>query len=115
MDHFGQHYHPVFTKVKLPFNNGINIALEKGTEVKAVFNGVVKQIVVMPGYGKCVLVQHGNYFSFYCRLGSVSVKAGDKVSTGEVIGRIDTIDNLNQLHFQIWQGTKPQNPESWLR
>ena len=115
VDHFGQHYHPVFTKVKLPFNNGINIALEKGTEVKAVFNGVVKQIVVMPGYGKCVLVQHGNYFSFYCRLGSVSVKAGDKVSTGEVIGRIDTIDNLNQLHFQIWQGTKPQNPESWLR
>lgn len=115
VDHFGQHYHPVFTKVKLPFNNGINIALEKGTEVKAVFNGVVKQIVVMPGYGKCVLVQHGNYFSFYCRLGSVSVKAGDKVSTGEVIGRIDTIDNLNQLHFQIWQGTKPQNPELWLR
>ena len=86
-DHFGQHYHPVFTKVKLPFNNGINIALAKDTEIKSVFNGIVKQIVVMPGYGKCVLVQHGNYFSFYCRLGNVSVKAGDKVSTGDVIGK----------------------------
>ena len=115
VDHFGQHYHPVFTKVKLPFNNGVNIALAKGTDIKAVFNGVVKQIVVMPGYGKCVLVQHGNYFSFYCRLGAVSVKAGDKVSTGDVIGKIDTIDNMTQLHFQIWQGTKPQNPELWLR
>lgn len=115
VDHFGQHYHPVFTKVKLPFNNGINIALAKGTDIKSVFNGVVKQIVVMPGYGKCVLVQHGNYFSFYCRLGTVSVKAGDKVSTGDVIGKIDTIDNMTQLHFQIWQGTKPQNPELWLR
>ncbi|MGN1232730.1 MAG: murein hydrolase activator EnvC family protein [Candidatus Cryptobacteroides sp.] len=115
VDHFGQHYHPVFTKVKLPFNNGINIALAKDTDIKAVFNGVVKQIVVMPGYGKCVLVQHGNYFSFYCRLGAVSVKAGDKVSTGDVIGKIDTIDNMTQLHFQIWQGTKPQNPELWLR
>lgn len=115
VDHFGQHYHPVFTKVKLPFNNGINIALAKDTEIKSVFNGIVKQIVVMPGYGKCVLVQHGNYFSFYCRLGNVSVKAGDKVSTGDVIGRIDTIDDMTQLHFQIWQGTKPQNPESWLR
>lgn len=115
VDRFGQHYHPVFTKVKLPFNNGINIALAKNTDIKAVFNGVVKQIVVMPGYGKCVLVQHGNYFSFYCRLGNVSVKAGDKVSTGDVIGRIDTIDNMTQLHFQIWQGTKPQNPELWLR
>ena len=115
VDHFGQHYHPVFTKVKLPFNNGINIALAKDTEIKSVFNGIVKQIVVMPGYGKCVLVQHGNYFSFYCRLGNVSVKAGDKVSTGDVIGRIDTIDDMTQLHFQIWQGTKPQNPELWLR
>ena len=115
VDHFGQHYHPVFTKVKLPFNNGINIALAKDTEIKSVFNGIVKQIVVMPGYGKCVLVQHGNYFSFYCRLGNVSVKAGDKVSTGDVIGRIDTIDDMTQLQFQIWQGTKPQNPELWLR
>ena len=115
VDHFGQHYHPVFTKVKLPFNNGINIALAKDTEIKSVFNGIVKQIVVMPGYGKCVLVQHGNYFSFYCRLGNVSVKAGDKVSTGDVIGRIDTIDDMTQLHFQICQGTKPQNPELWLR
>ena len=115
VDHFGQHYHPVFTKVKLPFNNGINIALAKDTEIKSVFNGIVKQIVVMPGYGKCVLVQHGNYFSVYCRLGNVSVKAGDKVSTGDVIGRIDTIDDMTQLHFQIWQGTKPQNPELWLR
>ena len=115
VDHFGQHYHPVFTKVKLPFNNGINIALAKDTEIKSVFNGIVKQIVVMPGYGKCVLVQHGNYFSFYCRLGNVSVKAGDKVSTGDVIGRIDTIDDMTQLHFQIWQETKPQNPELWLR
>ena len=115
VDHFGQHYHPVFTKVKLPFNNGINIALAKDTEIKSVFNGIVKQIVVMPGYGKCVLVQHGNYFSFYCRLGNVSVKAGDKVSAGDVIGRIDTIDDMTQLHFQIWQGTKPQNPELWLR
>ena len=115
VDHFGQHYHPVFTKVKLPFNNGINIALAKDTEIKSVFNGIVKQIVVMPGYGKCVLVQHGTYSSFYCRLGNASLKAGDKVSTGDVIGRIDTIDDMTQLHFQIWQGTKPQNPELWLR
>ena len=48
-------------------------------------------IVVMPGYNKCVLVQHGNYFSFYCKLGTVSVKAGDKVKTGQVVGTVDTI------------------------
>ncbi|MGM9741545.1 MAG: murein hydrolase activator EnvC family protein [Candidatus Cryptobacteroides sp.] len=115
VDRFGQHYHPVFKSVKLPFNNGVNIALSPGTPVKAVFNGTVKQIVVMPGYNKCVLVQHGNYFSFYCKLDSVSVKAGDKVSTGDIIGTVGTIDNMTQLHFQIWQGTRPQNPEHWLK
>ncbi len=115
VDKFGQHYHPVFKSVKLPFNNGINIALSPGTPVKAVFNGTVKQIVVMPGYNKCVLVQHGNYFSFYCKLDSVSVKAGDKISTGDIIGTVGTIDNMTQLHFQIWQGTRPQNPELWLK
>ena len=115
VDHFGQHYHPVFTRVKLPFNNGVTIALDKGARVKAVFDGVVKQIVVMPGYNQCVLIQHGNWFSFYCKLQSTSVKAGDKVKTGQVIGVVDTINGDTQLHFQIWQKQTPQNPELWLR
>ena len=115
IDRFGQHYHPVFTKLKLPFNNGITIALPKGTEVRAVFDGVVKQIVVMPGYNQCVLVQHGNYFSFYCKLKTTSVKAGDRVRTGQTIGEADTINGQTQLHFQIWKDQTPQNPETWLR
>ncbi|MBP5218056.1 MAG: peptidoglycan DD-metalloendopeptidase family protein [Bacteroidales bacterium] len=115
VDHFGQHNHPVYTNLKLPFNNGVTIALQKGTAVKAVFDGEVRQIVVMPGYNKCVLVQHGNYFSFYCKLGSVNVKSGDKVKTGQKIGTVDTIGDETQLHFQIWSGRTPQNPEVWLR
>ena len=115
VDHFGQRFHPVYTNLKLPFNNGVTIALAAGTEIKAVFDGEVKQIVVMPGYNKCVLVQHGNYFSFYCKLGTVSVKAGDKVKTGQVVGTVDTIGGETQLHFQIWSGRNPQNPEIWLR
>lgn len=115
VDHFGQRFHPVYTNLKLPFNNGVTIALAAGTEIKAVFDGEVKQIVVMPGYNKCALVQHGNYFSFYCKLGTVSVKAGDKVKTGQVVGTVDTIGGETQLHFQIWSGRNPQNPEIWLR
>lgn len=115
VDRFGQHYHPVFTHVKLPFNNGVTIAVAKGAEVDVVFDGVVKQIVVMPGYNQCVLVQHGNYFTFYCKLKSTAVKPGDKVRTGQKIGTVDTINGETQLHFQVWQGNKPQNPESWLR
>lgn len=115
VDRFGQHYHPVFKTVKLPFNNGISIAVSRNARVKAVFDGVVKQIVVMPGYNQCVLVQHGNWFSFYCKLQNTVVKAGDKVRTGQVIGIVDTINGDTQLHFQIWQKQTPQNPELWLR
>ena len=112
---FGRHFHPVFKNLELPPNNGMDIALAKGTGVKAVFKGVVKQVLVMPGYNQCVLIQHGNYFTFYCKLKTVNVKAGAKVKTGDVIGTVDTINGDTQLHFEVWKGTKPQNPESWLR
>lgn len=112
---FGQHYHPVYTKVLMPFNNGVNIAVAPGTSAKAVFDGVVKQIIVMPGYGQCVLVQHGNYFTFYCKLTAIKVKQGQKITTGQELGRIDTISSETQLHFQLWKGKTPQDPEKWLR
>ena len=112
---FGRQFHPVFRNLELPPNNGMDIALAKESGVKAVFKGVVKQVLVMPGYNQCLLVQHGNYFTFYCKLKSVNVKAGAKVKTGDVIGTVDTINGDTQLHFEVWKGTKPQNPESWLR
>lgn len=115
VDKFGQKFHPVYKNLKLPPNNGVDIALSKGAKVRAVFDGVVKQIVVMPGYNKCILVQHGNYFTFYCKLGSASVKAGDKVKAGDLLGTVDVINDQVLLHFQVWQGNKPQNPEHWLR
>lgn len=112
---FGQHYHPVFKNVKLPFNNGVTIAVARDAEVKAVFDGIVRQIVVMPGYSQCVLVQHGEYFTFYCKLKNVAVRSGEKITLGQTIGTVDTVNGENQLHFELWSGRTPQNPETWLR
>lgn len=112
---FGKHYHPVYKNLELPSNNGIDVALAKGSDVKAVFDGTVTQVITMPGYNQCVLVQHGNYFTLYCKMKSVSVKVGEKVKTGQKLGTIDTINGQTQLHFEVWKGSTPQNPESWLR
>lgn len=112
---FGKHYHPVYKNLQLPPNNGVDIAVAKGTKVQAVFDGVVKQVIVMPGYNQCVLIQHGNYFTFYCKMKTLCVKAGDKIKVGQEIGQVDTINGQTQLHFQVWQDTRPQNPESWLK
>ena len=112
---FGKHYHPVYKNLELPPNNGIDIALSKGTQIRAVFDGVVKQVMVMPGYNQCVLIQHGNYFTLYCKLKSVNVAEGDKVKTSDIIGSVDAIGGQVQLHFEVWKGAKPQNPEGWLK
>ena len=115
IESYGQHYHPVYKNVKLPFNNGVTLAVARGAQAHAVFDGTVAQVVVIPGYNQCVLVQHGSYFTFYCKLKSVSVKAGEKVKTGQVLGTVDTLGGEDQFHFQLWQERTPQNPENWLR
>ncbi len=111
---YGKHKHPVYKNLELPFNNGVNISTAAGEKVRAVFSGTVCQVVVMPGYNQCVLVQHGAYYTFYCKLKQVNVKAGDKVSTGDVLGVVDTIAGETELHFQLWKGTSSINPEPWL-
>ena len=115
IESYGQHYHPVYKNVKLPFNNGVTLAVSRGTQVHAVFEGTVTQVVVIPGYNQCVMVQHGSYFTLYCKLKSVTVKAGEKVKTGQVLGTVDTISGEDQFHFELWQERTPQNPENWLR
>ena len=115
VERFGKHSHPVYTNVQLPQNNGVTLAVRPGAQAKAVFNGKVTQIVVLPGFNQCVLVSHGNYFTLYCKLRSVSVKVGDAVSTGQVVGTVDSIGGEDLFHFELWNGSTPQNPEGWLR
>ena len=114
-EHYGVHNHPVYTNLKLPDNPGVTFSTTKGAEVYSVFDGEVRKIVVMPGYNQCVLVQHGSYFTFYCKLAKVSVKSGQKIKTGDLIGTLEADGNGSSLHFQVWNGTQKQNPEQWLK
>ena len=115
IERFGKHKHPVYQNVDLPQNNGVTLAVKRGAQAQVVFNGIVSQIVVLPGYNQCVLVSHGAYFTLYSKLKSVSVKVGQKVTTGQVVGTVDTIGGEDQFHFELWNGSTPQNPENWLR
>lgn len=114
-ERFGVHNHPVYKNLKLPDNPGVTFSTTKGAGVFAVFGGVVSRVFVMPGYNQCVLVQHGEYFTLYCKLSKVSVKAGQKVATGDKLGTLDIDGNASSLHFQLWKGTDKQDPERWLR
>lgn len=113
---FGRRFHPVHKNLELPANEGIDIAVDDGEVVKAVFDGTVIDIFIMPSYGQCVMLQHGNaYFTFYCRLDNISVKKGDKVKTGQKLGTVGVVNDLRQMHFELWKDKTPQNPSAWLR
>ena len=113
---FGRRFHPVHKNLELPANEGIDIAVDDGEVVKAVFDGTVIDIFIMPSYGQCVMLQHGNaYFTFYCRLDNISVKKGDKVKTGQKLGTVGVVNDLRQMHFELWKDKTPQNPSGWLR
>ena len=114
-ERFGVHNHPVYKNLKLPDNPGISFSTTKGADVFCVFDGEVRKVFFMPGYNQCVLVQHGEYFTLYCKLSKISVKNGQKVKTGDKLGSLEIDGNASSLHFQLWKGTDKQDPEKWLR
>jgi murein DD-endopeptidase MepM/ murein hydrolase activator NlpD len=68
-----------------------------------------------------VLIRHGKYLTTYTNLQSVTVKAGDKVQGGKVIGTLST-DEEAELHFELWVETTGKanpattlNPSLWFR
>ncbi len=110
-DRFGTHPHPVLKGITVQ-NNGIDIQAEANTAVKSLFNGTVASVTKIPGYDYMVMVRHGLYFSVYSRLQAVSVKKGDAVTTGQVLGQLGTEEP--ELHLEIWQDKTKLNPESWI-
>ncbi len=112
---FGEHFHPVLKTVKVR-NDGIDITTQKGDVCKSVFEGEVSQVLSIPGLNNTVIVKHGTYLSVYANLVGVRVKKGDRVKTGQVLGKIATgTDGSTVLKLQIWKSTSRQNPQKWLR
>ena len=110
---FGRQPHPVFKNI-VEENNGIRIAVPAGSKAKAVYPGVVSRIIVSGG-AKTVLVKHGNYFTIYGNLSNVYVGAGQNIPLGTAIGEITTdFDGAYSLDFQVWNGSTPVDPLSWV-
>jgi len=111
---FGTHQHSKFVTTS---SSGIDIRSQAGAEAKAVFNGEVTYVAAIPGYNTCIIIRHGNYYTFYGNIQNIYIKQGDKVKTGQSLGKVftDPDTGFSQIHFQLWQGTNKLNPEPWLR
>lgn len=96
-------------------NKGVDIHTNAGASVRAVFNGVVNSVMPVSNT-YVVLIKHGEYFTVYGNLKSVSVSAGQKVTTKQALGTVatDSDSGLAIAHFELWKGTDAVNPTSWL-
>jgi murein hydrolase activator len=112
---YGKHEYATLEGVYV-YNNGVNIRTNKDASARAVFNGEVRNIINIPGSNYTVLVKHGEYFTVYSNLESVSVKVGDKVKTKQSLGQIffNEKSGIAELHLEIWKNFDKLDPAQWL-
>lgn len=112
---FGQHPHPALKGVTVE-NNGIDIKTEKGADARAVFAGTVVSVFYLPTMHNCVMIKHGQYFTVYSGIETVSVKANDNVTTKQSLGKLytDKTEDITKMHIEFWKGKDKMNPETWL-
>ena len=100
------------------FNKGIDIAVNKNTDIMASRAGrVVFYDTKLKGYGQTVIIDHLDGFStLYAYNSAVFVKQGDQVKPGQIIARAGSPPGSSgaRVHFQIRKGSKPQNPFYYL-
>ena len=115
---YGRHQHHLVTTAFVD-NNGVDITTSKNANVRAVFEGKVTSVLIIPGAGRVVMVSHGEYRTVYANLQEVYVKKGDQVKAKDKLGKLLAKESgISESHFEIWKilasGMSTVNPSFWL-
>jgi septal ring factor EnvC (AmiA/AmiB activator) len=112
---FGEQPHPTFPGISIN-GTGLHIVTSKGSNAEAIFSGEVLNILLGSGGTKNVLIRHGNYITSYNNLENTFVKKGDKIVTGQNIGKIfmDKVTEKTTLVFVLFKNTTRLNPAVWM-
>ena len=100
------------------FRNGIDIEAPAGEEIKAVERGKVVFADRLAGYGKMVIVDHGErYYTIYAHLSEILKKNGDGVKRGETLGLVGDSDSFSGagLYFEMRKDGRSVDPVPWFR
>jgi septal ring factor EnvC (AmiA/AmiB activator) len=110
---FGVYKDPLQPKVTHD-SKEITFEVANNASVRAVFSGTVS-IVSSIGGAYLVVIKHGEYFTAYSNLLSVSVHAGEKINTKQVLGiAASDPDDGSTVSFSIFKGKQVLNPLTWL-
>jgi len=113
---FGKYQHPEFGAEIA--RKGIDIDAPIGEEIKAVEKGTVVYADRFSGYGKMMIIDHGErYYTIYGHLSEILKKTGDEVRRGEVVGRAGDSDSLAgaKLYFEMRKDGRSLDPVPWFR
>ncbi|HEY2886804.1 MAG TPA: peptidoglycan DD-metalloendopeptidase family protein [Rhizomicrobium sp.] len=99
-------------------NDGINIAAQPGTPIRASAAGTISYAGnELRGYGNLILIKHDDgYVTAYAHAERITVQRGDTVTKGQIIAYAGSTGDVTspQLHFEIRHGVEPVNPRSLL-
>ncbi len=99
------------------YHTGVDIVAPTGTPVKSAADGVVIRAEWFSGYGKLVVISHGNGMqTWYGHLSKFDVMAGQEIRQGEILGRVGSTGRVTapHLHYEIRVGGAPVNPYRYL-
>lgn len=115
VSHFGKVVDAEFKTATV--RRGIEYGAALGDEVRAVATGTVRYAGWFRGYGKLVILDHGeNFFTVYGHLEDLRVKVGDTAMEGVVLATVGETGSLEgpRLYFEIREGGAPRDPLDWL-
>lgn len=101
------------------FHYGIDMASIKGTPIKAAYSGTVIEAGYSKGFGKTIVINHNHkYKTRYAHLSKMLVRVGQRVSKGEIIGKVGDTGLVrskygrdpSHLHFEVYVFGRRKNP-----
>jgi murein DD-endopeptidase MepM/ murein hydrolase activator NlpD len=112
---FGYRIHPIYGDARL--HTGVDFGASEGTPIRAAGSGVVVTAEWYGGYGNATIIDHGNGLAtLYGHQSSIGVSAGQRVTQGQVIGRVGCTGSCTgpHLHFEVRVDGTPVNPMNYL-
>lgn len=109
---FGMRIHPFYKVLKM--HTGMDFTAPSGTEIYSTGDGIVKKIeYAQRGYGYHVVINHGfGYETLYAHMGKITVRPGQKVKRGTVIGYVGNTGTsvAPHLHYEVIRNGTQVNP-----
>jgi septal ring factor EnvC (AmiA/AmiB activator) len=112
---FGRFRHPEFGTVT--FNTGVDISSRAGRPVRAVARGRIEYSGNLPGYGNCIILNHGGgYYTLYAHITKIKVSQGRQVERGQLLGEVgrEGAGGGETMHFEIRKSKKALDPSEWF-